>query len=419
MINLSWGDHDVSGAPQPINKETGTSVHMLDNVYAQRRSVIAGQVRDLINVRGPRNAFQKGMLDALLKEAADLENGIDREHERKKTEAFRSWIRVGDRAPNLNLLRENRDMGTSNSGAYPGSTTAFEVPLGFRDEVESAMKYGGPLQELATTIDTGNGRLYPMPSDNDTAVNGEFLAENQSVSLADVGVIGQEILGSYLVSSKMVRMSVSLLEDSGFDAPAYIAGVLGRRLGRAMENAFCNGAGGGTGPTGIMTAATQAAIAVGAGGNDGVSGPNSIGTFDLAALESSVDYAYRKDAVFMCHPSTMQAMRALRDKVGNMIFPDLHGGQTDAQNRLFNYPLYLNPWMDQIQAEASSPALTRNVLAFGSFKKLVIRQATPVLIRLRERFAEYRQVAFVCLWRVDSNLLDGGGGAVKFLSTVF
>ena len=391
---------------------------MLDNVFSQRRSVIAGQVRDLINVRGARTSFHKEQLAALLREADELEHGIDREQERKKDNAFRNWIRLGDRAANLNLLKEKRDMGTGGSGAYPGSTQGFEVPLDFRNQVESAMKYAGPMQSLATTIDSVDGRLYPMPSDNDTAVSGEFIQEQQSVSLADVGSIGQTILGSYLVSSKMVRISVSLLEDAGFDAPSYIAGRLGIRLGRAMEQMFTTGSGVNQ-PTGIMTAASQAGITAGAVLNDGVSGTNSIGTSDVANLEASVDVLYRKDAAFMCHPDTLASLRAQRNKIGSEVFPDLNGGQADAQNRLNNYPVMVNPNMDTLQANSSSPQVQRNVLAFGSFKHFIIRRTTPVLIRLRERFAEFREVAFVCFWRVDSNLIDGGGGAVKYVSTVY
>jgi HK97 family phage major capsid protein len=315
------------------------------------------------------------------------------------------------------------------SGAFPGTPAAtgmsgsYFVPLDFRREVESALKYAGPMLEVSNVLETPTARLFSLPSDSDAisasgSGSGEFMSENQSVSDADVAGINQQTLGGYLVSSKMVKMSISLLEDAGFDAPSYIAGRLGLRLGRAMEPMFTTGSGNGQ-PTGFITGATQAAIAVGASQNDGISGANSIGSSDVAALEASVDYAYRKQgAIFMCNPSTtLQAMRAQRDQKGALLFPGLQS----AELRLLNYPLVPNPNMDQLQTQSSSPQVTRNVLAFGCFKKFILRFGGGGLIlkRLDERFAEYRQVAFIAYYRVDSNLLDGGGGAIKYLSTVY
>jgi HK97 family phage major capsid protein len=400
--------------------------HKDNNLGAEATALIGTTVRDIMAKPYAGQRAKLSVAQSLLSVAAGYDPEADaiREREHKRSIAFRQWIRYGENRlspEHLRLLNEQRDMLTSDSGAYPGTPAstgmlgAYFTPLDFREQVESAMKFTGPMQEVSNVIETPNGRLYTMPSDNDTSISGEFISENQSVTDADVAGIAQEILGSYLVSSKMIRISISLLEDAGFDAPAYIAGRLGIRLGRIIEQALTIGVGGGTAPTGIMVAASQGAVAVGAGANDGVSGANSIGSSDVAALEASVDFAYRRDAAFMASPSVLQQLRAQRDQKGALLFPGLQS----AELRLLQYPFLVNPSMAEIQSESSSPAVSNAVLAFGSFKHFAIRRTPLVLKRLAERFAEYRQVAFIAYYRVDSNLLDGGGGAVKYLSTIY
>jgi HK97 family phage major capsid protein len=389
------------------------------DVYSSRRQIVADQIRDLIKIRGPRTQAQKQTLESLLDETRELEAGISREYEVKKDLAFRAWIRYGERRLDYDQrsMLEHRDMteGTPSGGAYPGSSEGFLVPLGFRSQVESAMRFAGPMMDVGTVVDTPTGNVMPFPMVNDTGEAGLFLLEGQQVSLSDIGAIAQTVMGSYLVGSSL-RLSISLLEDSsGFDAPGFISRVLGVRLGRALEPAFTTGAGGGTGPTGFITASSQAGVAVGAGANDLVSASNSLGSGDVASLLNSVDPSYRKDAIFMCHPSTLQALQSQRDQRGALLFPELRNSEL----RLLNYPLVLNPQMDQLQTQSSSPQVTRNVLAFGDFKRMVIRRGPMTLIRLSEKYAEFRQVAFLCLYRVDSNLIDGGGGAIKYISALY
>jgi HK97 family phage major capsid protein len=193
----------------------------------------------------------------------------------------------------------------------------------------------------------------------------------------------------------------------------------GIRIERAASPYFHPGLGVASAqPMGLITAGTSAGVAVGARSNDGVSGVNSIGTDDVATLEAALDVAYRRNATFLMHPNTLAAMRKVKNTVGSPVFPDLHGGQTAAENRIFNYPLAFSPFMPQIQSEASSSAVTTQPLVFADFSRYVIRRARPMLIRMGERFVDQGLIGYVLFWRMDGQLV-GDSAACQYLEVIY
>jgi HK97 family phage major capsid protein len=102
------------------------------------------------------------------------------------------------------------------------------------------------------------------------------------------------------------------------------------------------------------------------------------------------------------------------------VFPDLHGGQTQAENRIFNYPLASSPFVSAIQATASSPAVTTKPLVFFDPTKYVIRSVRPMLIRLEEKYSDFGEIGFLLFWRLDGQLVDGNNGAsCQYLEVVY
>jgi HK97 family phage major capsid protein len=213
----------------------------------------------------------------------------------------------------------------------------------------------------------------------------------------------------------MIKVSVELLQDAGFDLEAYLARRFGVRIGRICNLKFTAGVGT-TEPFGFLTQAASAGTAAGASANDGASAANTIGTDDFSVLEASVDPAYRGNAVWQMHANTLASLRKVKDKQGRPVFPDLHAGGED---RILNYKVFVNPSMAQLQPGPSSPPIARTTLAFGDFSKYVIRRAPPIVQRLPEKYVEYGQIAYQMFWRMDGNLIDGAGGAVRTLQNVF
>src|SRR5205823_14763878 len=104
---------------------------------------------------------------------------------------------------------ESRDqvVGTGVSGGYM-------VPQQFLKQlVEAQLAYGG-LRMVSTIINTSDvgGADLPVPTDNDTTQAGAILAEAGSLVAQDIGTFGQTILHSYMYTSKLIKVSLQLMQ---------------------------------------------------------------------------------------------------------------------------------------------------------------------------------------------------------------
>jgi HK97 family phage major capsid protein len=91
-------------------------------------------------------------------------------------------------------------------------------------------------------IDTDSGAPMNWPTVNDTANVGAILAENTQVTEQDV-TFGQTPLGAYMYTSRLVRVSYQLLQDSAFNLDEFLRDILGERIGRILNQHFTTGTG--------------------------------------------------------------------------------------------------------------------------------------------------------------------------------
>lgn len=317
---------------------------------------------------------------------------------------------------------EYRDMGTGGGNALQGTGGGYFVPVGFVDEVESALKYYGPMltgdgsgrDGLPTIMPTATGQPLPHPTDNDTAVTGEQIDENAQVNTNDV-TISNVVFGAYKYSTKMVKVSIELLQDSAFDIEAYLKEKFAIRLGRILNTKFTTGSGTNT-PQGIMVGATLGATAVGSSGNTGgaETGATSIGSDDMTALEHAVDILYRRGAKYMMNDTTVALLKKVKDKYGRPLW--MPGVAVNAPDTINGYSYLANNDMDQVQLTPNSPPITAKSIVFGQLSKYTIRRVKELaVLRLEERFADFGQIAFVGFARYDGRLLDAGTHPVKYL----
>lgn len=340
------------------------------------------------------------------------------EKDKKFAKAFRNYLKHGLTANSIDrgisdeergLLLERRDMGTGGGNALQGTGGGFFVPVGFVYDVEEALKYYGPMLKAATIMPTDTGQPLPYPTANDTAVVGELVGEAQQVTTNDV-TLGNVVFNAYKYSTKMVKVSVELLQDSAFDIEAFLKKQFAIRLGRILNTHFTTGAGSGSSqPNGIITASTAGPTAVGSSGNTGGSetGGTSIGSDDLFELEHSVDILYRQGAAFMMNDLTLKKIKQIKDKFGRPLWmPGLSVKEPDTIN---SYPYWINNDMATV-------AVNNKTVLFGQIEKYMIRQVKELsVLRLVERFADFGQVAFIGFARYDGNLLDAGTHPTKYL----
>lgn len=321
-------------------------------------------------------------------------------------ETFSTFMRSG-----LNGLTPDQRATITNNfvraqGTTSGSVGGYTVPQGFWAKVTETMKfYGGILKAGAEVIDTETGNQLPWATNDDTSNVGALLTENTQISAQDLS-FGQKTLNAYTYTSKLILVSLQLLQDTGIDIEALVGRKVGERLGRIHNTHQTTGTGSSQ-PQGIITGATTGKTTAGA---------TAIIYNELVDLVHSVDVAYRDsnpaDVAFMMHDLVLAYVRKIRDDsggsgLGRPIWEP--SAQVGVPDSLMGYRVVINNDM------ASTVATTNKTVAFGNFRAgFVVRNvAGGQLMRLEERYADYLQVGFFGFARMDALVQDAS--AVKLL----
>ena len=326
-------------------------------------------------------------------------------NEAKGSVAFSSWLKGGmemldNDQRKIMLSRAGRDkMPNIQSAQSIGTTTAggFLVPQGFSDRLDMALKYYAGMKTEAETMVTDSGAAMPWPTVNDTAQVGAILAENATITAQDV-TFSSVTFNSFMYTSKLIAVSLQLMQDSFFSIDNLVADLAGQRLGRVLNTHFTVGTGAGQ-PNGIVTASNLGKLGI-------VGQTTSVIYDDLVDLVYSVDVAYRPASKFMLNDLTIRSVRKLKDTQNRPLWePSLQVGQPD---RLFGYPLVTNNDVVSMAANAKS-------IIFGQINKYKIREVRGItLMRLSERYADNLQVGFFAFGRWDGNLIDAGTHPVSY-----
>lgn len=320
----------------------------------------------------------------------------------KYERAFAGWLRHGMER----LDAEQRDLLQANFRAQAvgtGSAGGYTVPQGFWAKVTETMKYFGGMLDVAEVIDTTTGEALPWPTNDDTSNTGALLAENTQISEQDL-TFGQKNLGAYTYTSKLIRVSLQLLRDTGIDVESFIARKVGQRLGRIYNTHLTTGTGSSQ-PQGVITGASTGKTTAGA---------TAITYDELVDLIHSVDVAYRSagNCRFMFNDLVAAYVRKIRDDsggsgLGRPIWePNVQVGQPSL---LLGYPVSINNDMD------STVAATKKTMLFGDIRSMYVarRVGAGQVMRLTERYADYLQVGFFGFGDLDGLVQDAS--AAKLL----
>ena len=311
--------------------------------------------------------------------------------------AFRNWAIHGMAdlsAEHRTLMQQHYDtraqsVGTDSAGGYT-------VPEGFQAELDQAMLAFGGMRAVARILPTASGNDIPWPTSNDTSNEGEIIAENAAHNAQDV-TFGQAMLNAYMYSSKIVRVSEQLLQDSFLNLNTLLPQLLGERIARITNRHFTVGTGTAQ-PNGAVTASTVGPTAAAAA---------ALAYGDLVNLEHSVDPAYRPNGRFMFHDDSLKLCKKLQDDNKNPIW--LTGVATREPDTILGYQYTVNQHM-------AKPTTGQKAMLFGDFQKYIIRDVAGArVLRLVERYAEYLQVGFLGFSRHDGELIDAGTNPIKHL----
>lgn len=312
---------------------------------------------------------------------------------------FRKWCAEGSLALESNeraILRggqvtfENRAQQVAT-----GAAGGYTVPEGFWNRVSETLKAYGGVEGVANVLSTDSGNTLPWPTNDGTANKGAILGEGSQITEQDE-TFGTRDLGAYMYTSKLIRVSYQLLQDTAIDVEGFLARKMAERLARIRNEHFTTGTGTAQ-PDGIVTGATT--------GKTAASGTAITGD-EILDLIHSVDPAYRSNGQFMFSDSVLADIRKLKDSDGRYLWqPSVQVGEP---NTLFGYGYTINQDMAGTDLSATS-------MLFGDFREgYVVRNVRGLqVVRLDERYADYLQVGWFAFLRCDAT--KDNTGAYKAL----
>lgn len=305
-----------------------------------------------------------------------------------KDEAWRRYAVTGE-------VREQSL--TAGEGGY---TVAPDVS--FYGRVISAMKlYGGVEAAPVTVLNTATGADLPIATDDDTANVGTLVAEAGSHASGTAVVLGATTLKAYMLSSKIVKVSRQLLQDSAINWETFLANKFAIRLARG-RNAYLTTGTGSAQPQGVAYAAST--------GRTCASGyTTSCTADDLKRLFHAVNPVYRNPATsrWMMNDASALIIGLLKDGDGQYIWKA--GLSEDRPDMLLGRGVIINPDMADMAASAKS-------VLFGDFSNYYVRNVSGLeVIRLNELYAVNGQVGFLALQRFDGALVDAGQHPIQAL----
>lgn len=293
---------------------------------------------------------------------------------------------------------EGRSMnvGTNASGGY---TVA---PL-FQAQLSDAMLfYQGVREAGAEKIVTDTGASLPFPTADDTGNSAVIVAEEGSHASGTDPTIGQTSIATYMYSSKVIKVSLQLLQDSAFPIETWLQEKLATRLGRGTNAHFTTGTGSGQ-PSGVVTGSTLGVTAA---------LTTAFTADEVIQLQHAVDPAYRRNGVYAMHDSVYLAARLLKDSGGRPIFTDFGPGLSgEGPVSVGGRPVKIFTGM------ASSIAASAKVMLFGDFSHYKYREVrnSVAVFALRELYLENGQVGFMALGRFGGGYVNPGTNPIKHL----
>lgn len=349
-----------------------------------------------------RKAIARG-IDGLSESERKLFTSMETE-----TRAFEKYLRGEElNDTEVRALEGLRKSARGQERAQSTSAAAggYTIPQGFLAEVDQQLKLISPFfdqmggvglngvaRNIFSYIPTESGNDLPFPTNNDTGNVGELLSENSDAfANATDATFGQVTFKAYKFSSKPMKVSNELLNDSGIDMPSLLGELLGTRIARIVNTYFTTGTNSGQ-PQGIVAGASAGKTTASA---------TAITFPEIIDLEHSVDAAYRKSpsARFMLHDLVLANIKKLTiGSTSNDSRPLWQPGYTQgAPDTIDGFQYLINNDM------ASSVATTNITMLFGDMSKFAIRQVRNVVFkRLDERYADYDQTAWLLFVRMDS-----------------
>lgn len=312
------------------------------------------------------------------------------------TLAFDMWARYGSgelTSEQRKILREGAVSASElrAQGVSTGAAGGFTVPDLFRNKLVEVLKDFSGVRQVAEHITTDTGANLPWPTNDDTGNEGSILGENTQDTELDL-TFGDNSLDVFMYTSKIVRVSIQLLQDNAVNLESFLPRKLGERIGRVQNRHFTVGTGSGQ-PLGLITGGTAVAAATG-----NVTGFDYDSFID-AQLRIDPAFALGANLKWMTSQTGVGVLRKIKDADGRPMWqPSLLVGQPDS---FLGNGIVVNNHM-------AVPAANAKSFAYGDFGQgYVVRDVLGLQVkRLEERYADFLQVGWLAFQRSGGTVQD-------------
>lgn len=312
------------------------------------------------------------------------------DQEQRAAQAFDKMLRHGASelsSEERSLVREMRANGTS-----PNEKGGYTIPREMQNKIHEAMKAFGGIAQHCQLMVTSSGNPVHWPTSDGTTEVGELVGENQQVGEQDAQ-FGETELGAKKLTSKVIRVSNELLNDSAIDVQAFLARRIASRLARGEAHYVAKGSGTGTPkqPLGIVTAVSQGHQTAAA---------DKLDWRDFSGLKHSIDPAYRGSpkTAYAFNDKTLQLITEMVDDKNRPIWLPEVAGATPAT--ILGERYFIDQAIPDFEAGAK-------FALYGDWDMFILRRVQyMVLKRLVERYADYDQTGFLAFHRFDCVLED-------------
>ncbi|SPZ24066.1 Predicted phage phi-C31 gp36 major capsid-like protein [Providencia rettgeri] len=335
-----------------------------------------------------RSLDQEFVDDNEQEQRSNPDNDSEAAKEKRCNLAFDRLIRCGFNeltAEERQAVKELRAQGTS-----PDEKGGYTVPIQMLNKIIDQMKAYGGIASVAQILNTSNGLDITWSTSDGTDEEGELLGENTAASEQDVE-FGTAILGAKKLSSKIIRVSNELLQDSGVNIEAYLGSRIAQRIGRGEAKYLVKGTGAGSPlqPKGLDASVTGT-----------IDSSATFGWKDINALEHALDPAYRNGPKFRLafNDDTLKNLKEMEDAQKRPLWlPSVAGV---APETILGKQYVVDQAIDKMEAG-------KKFIFCGDFDRFIVRRVTYMTLkRLVERYAEFDQTAFLAFHRFDCVLED-------------
>lgn len=350
---------------------------------------IANIEKDIENIEqnvsvAERQAAREKELAATQAPAAPAPGNPEAERAAKYLTNFRHYLITG----------EKRDLSADTAGEG-GNIVA---PTQFVSDVLKKLDDLVFIRQYATKYTLGSFANLGVPTISAEAEDADWTTEIQAVDPDTALAFGKRTMAPNLLT-KLVKVSMKLLQVATIPAEAIVADRLAYKFGISQEKGFLTGSGSGQ-PLGLFTAS---ASGISTGRDMATDNTSSAPTFDgLTNAQMSVKAQYRKNAKWLFHRDCIKILRKIKTGISGdttYIFqPSVIAGQPDM---LLGAPVLESEYVPNTFATSLYVGL------YGDLSKYWIVDQIPYTVqRLNELYAATNQIGFIGRTSCDGAPVD-------------